>query len=203
MAKAIAAGTQSILAQKIDVERLQAPKRLLVANLFRGKGVFSKIVNPFIFAVLKPKADSQTILVQRVVKNIVKALYECGFISTKPRKFKIVFSDKRSICITGGLQREVAIITNAIDECFTFSTDTRYALALKVPWSASCYIFAPKLLSDNKKRLEIFLKYLERVFGPLDPIFSREKWRRTKAQASSRPGIGSPNNEVNHGRVWL
>ena len=202
--KAIAAGTQSILAQKIDVERLQAPKRLLVANLFRGKGVFSKIVNPLIFAMLKPKADSQTILVQRVVKNIVKALYECGFISTKPRKFKIVFSDKKSICITGGLQREVVIITTAIDECFTLSTNTRYALALRIPLSASCYIFAPKLLSDNKKRVEIYLKYLERVFGPLDPIFLQGKnGEELKLKLLQDQELGSLKNEVNHGRVWL
>lgn len=202
--KAIALGTQSILAQKIDVERLQAPKRLLVANLFKGKGVFSKIVNPLIFALLKPKADSQTILVQRVIKNIVKALYECGFISTKPRKFKIMFSDKKSVCITGGLQREVAIITNAVDEFFTFSTDTRYALALKIPLSARCYVFAPKLLSDNKKRLEVFLNYLERVFGHLDPIFLQGKHgEELKLKLLQDQELAVSKNEVNQGRVWL
>ena len=115
-----------------------------------------------------------------------------------------MFSDKKSVCITGGLQREVAIITNAVDEFFTFSTDTRYALALKIPLSARCYVFAPKLLSDNKKRLEGFLNYLERVFGHLDPIFLQGKHgEELKLKLLQDQELAVSKNEVNQGRVWL
>lgn len=188
---------------RIQSDRLPGKKRLVLANALLAEGWVRKIFNPISLGIDLCRMNVNALLIQRLCKQIVQALYRNDFIQTRP--FRIGFRASRDgeVIVSCKDRKDNAVIAAAIAELFSVSEDTRYLLCFKFPLASPIYFGVPGILGRKKEIAESTQQRLAKVMGKTELIYAKgPEGQKIAARLISEQLAGPTKRAVESSRIW-
>lgn len=198
---ALAQAKIGVLAQQFSLRQRTTPVRLTTAFLFKAKGVLSRFLNPLAAFYYSGTIDMNTLITQRLAKAVIVSLAGAGLLRDPARLFKVKFFDATSFTISGGNLKDQAIIDESISQLFSCTSETRYALALTMPWCQPVYLFVPKRLGANKDLVSLLQRHMAKVIGPTQAQFLGDNGKALHLRLM-QAGYAESVNKLSTRRLW-